>query len=62
MGSLTYGYYSKLTNYFDTIMSVAYEDVPLRQFIGEHDVLKELTDIRTDMQNCYYLRLLAREV
>ena len=62
MGSLTYGYYSKLTNYFDTIMSVAYEDIPLRQFIGEHDVLSELTDIRTDMQNCYFLRLVAREV
>ena len=62
MGSLTYGYYSKLTNYFDTIMSVAYEDIPLRQFIGEHDVLDELTDIRTDVQNCYYLRLFARDV
>lgn len=61
-GSLTYGYYSKLTNYFDTLVDVSFIDTPLQQFIGEHNILEELEDIRTEVQNIYYMHFIIRDL
>lgn len=46
VGSMTYGYYSTQSNIFSKISNVVVDEVPLRQFIGEHDIIKELTYIQ----------------
>lgn len=44
-GSMTYGYYSVQSNTFDKIVNIEVTEVPVRQFIGEHDVIQELTNV-----------------
>lgn len=41
-GNMTYSYYSIQSNVFDKISNVVVSEVPGQQFIGEHDVLKEI--------------------
>lgn len=41
-GSMTYSYYSIQSNIFDKISNVTVSEVPVRQFIGHHDVIKEI--------------------
>lgn len=42
-GSMVYSYYATQSNEFNKIVDVAVEEVPLQQFIGEHDIIKEIT-------------------
>lgn len=51
IGSMTYGYYSTQTNIFSKINNVIVNEVPMRQFIGEHDIIKELTYIQDNYNN-----------
>jgi hypothetical protein len=39
---MTYSYYSIQSNIFDKISNVTVSEVPVRQFIGHHDVIKEI--------------------
>lgn len=43
VGSMVYGYYSTQENEFNKIIDVVVDEIPLQQFIGEHDVIKEIT-------------------
>lgn len=61
-GTLSYAYYSKLLNQFDLISSVIAEEVPLHQFIGAHDIMSEVNDIKNEIQAFYYLHFYKREV
>lgn len=47
-GALTYGYYFTKTNTFEKIHNVMVQDITARQFIGEHDILKEIEQIELD--------------
>lgn len=51
IGSMTYGYYSTQTNVFSKISNVVVDEVPLRQFIGEHDIITELTCVQDNQGN-----------
>lgn len=51
VGSMTYGYYSTQMNIFSKITNVVVSEVPMQQFIGEHDIIKELTYIQDDSGN-----------
>lgn len=41
-GSMTYSYYSILQNKFNKIDNVMVHEVPTQQFIGAHDIIKEI--------------------
>lgn len=41
-GQATYSYYSVQSNTFDKVDNITISEVPTRQFIGEHDVIKEI--------------------
>jgi len=41
-GSMTYGFYSLQSNIFDKIANVEITEVPVQQFIGEHDIIQEI--------------------
>ena len=45
-GNVVYSYYSIQSNVFDKIDNVSINEVPVRQFIGEHDILKEIEYIK----------------
>ena len=47
-GSMTYSYYSIAQNLFNKIDNVNIIEVPTRQFIGEHNVLQEIQEIKVD--------------
>lgn len=61
-GSLTYAYYSKIQNRFDSITGIEAFDTPLRQFIGEHNILEEIQNVKREVQNIYWLHAALREV
>lgn len=61
-GSLTYGYYSKTQNRFDAISNIVLVDVPGHQFIGEHDILEEILNPSSVIQEFYWLRAVIREI
>lgn len=61
-GQLTYAYYSNVLNNFSLIDNVKYYDVPARQFIGEHDILKEITNIKESILKVYQLHARRRDV
>lgn len=60
-GTLTYAYYSRVQNRFDSITNITIDDVAMQQFIGRHDVLHEIEDIRVQIQGIYWLRAILRE-
>ena len=62
LGTLTYAYYSKLLNQFDLISSVIAEEVPLHQFIGAHNIMAEVDDVKNEIQAFYYLHFYKREI
>lgn len=62
LGTLTYAYYSKLLNQFDLISSVIAEEIPLHQFIGEHNIIAEVNDVKNEIQAFYYLHFRKREI
>lgn len=47
-GSMTYSYYSIAQNLFNKIDNVNIIEVPTRQFIGEHNILQEIQEIKID--------------
>lgn len=47
-GSMTYGFYSLQSNIFDKIANVEITEVPVQQFIGEHDIIKEIEYVYDD--------------
>lgn len=61
-GTLTYAYYSKVQNRFNTISNVEIEDIPLQQFIGAHDVFEEIEDIKTEIQGFYWIHAALRDI
>lgn len=50
-GSMTYSYYLAQNDTFDKIANVLVREVPARQFIGEHDIIKEITCVRDEEGN-----------
>lgn len=61
-GILTYAYYNKAASRFDVVENVHSEDIPLQQFIGYHDVLSEIQDIKTEVRNIFYIRSFLRDI
>lgn len=62
-GSLIYSYESNISNIFDTIEDVHIYDYPLVQFLGNHDIIKEIEDgIKTEVLDFTYLRFNKRAV
>lgn len=61
-GTLTYAYYSQEKNRFSSIEDIQIQDIPLMQFIGEHDVLTEVQDVKTQIQGLYWLHATKREL
>lgn len=47
-GSITYSYYGQQKNDFNKISNVTTEEIPARQFIGEHDIIKEIACVKDD--------------
>ena len=47
-GSMTYSYYSVQSNVFDKIANVTVSEVPVRQFIGDYDIIKEIEYVKDD--------------
>lgn len=50
-GSMTYSYLYNQPNAFNDIDEVSLIEVPCRQFIGEHDILKEILYVKDDDGN-----------
>lgn len=61
-GSLIYSYESNLSNVFDTIADVTINDYPLIQFMGEHNIIKEIENTITQVLDFTYLRFNKRAV
>ena len=61
-GSLTYSYYSKAQNRFDSITHINIIDAPLEQFIGQYDIIDEIEDIKTEIQEFYWIHCMLRDV
>ena len=62
-GSLTYSYESNSSNVFDTVEDVVIHDHPLTQFVGEHDIMKEVEDgIKFFLVSFSYLNFNKRAV
>ena len=68
-GSITYNYLIKRTNTFEHIKNVSYNNSTMRQFIGEHDILKEiqyvtdeLKDYKKELLEFCYLKATKRPV
>lgn len=61
-GTLTYAYYGQEKNRFSSIENIQIQDIPLMQFIGEHDILNEIQDIKTQIQGLYQIHGIKREV
>lgn len=61
-GTLTYAYYSRVQNRFDSVTDFAITDVPLLQFIGEHNIFDEIEDVKVEIQSFYRLRCILREI
>lgn len=60
-GSLVYSYQTNISNVFDTIEDVTIEDIPLRQFIGDVNVINEINDVRTTLLDFTYLHFQKRD-
>lgn len=52
-GQVLYSYYDKPKNSFDKIESIEVVEVPTRQFIGEHDILEEITCVYNSATNTW---------
>ena len=61
-GTLTYAYYSKVQNRFDSISNIKISDEPLVQYIGEHDIINEIEDVKTEIQGFYWIHCMLRDV
>lgn len=61
-GSLTYAYYSKIQNVFDSISNVAIVDEPLEQYIGYHNIIKEIEDVKVKIQDFYWIHCSLRDI
>lgn len=44
-GNLVYSYYTVAENKFDKISDITVTEIPTQQFIGEHDIIKEITHV-----------------
>lgn len=50
-GSMTYSFYSIQSNLFDKIDNVQVSEVPVQQFIGEHNILREIEYVYDTKRN-----------
>lgn len=55
VGSMVYSYYATQLNEFNKISNAIVEEVPLQQFIGEHDIIKEILYVY-DQENKQWVR------
>lgn len=61
-GTLTYAYYDLEKTGFNFIEGVQIKNVPLKQFIGEYDILDEIQDIKKRSYGFYWFRVKKRPV
>lgn len=60
---VTFSYYDASTNVFNEIMSIEFEDTPIKQYIGDHDnIVPGLSDIKRTLLTFYYLHFLKRDI
>lgn len=50
-GSITYSYYAIQENNFNKVSNVTIQEVAVQQFIGEHDIIQEITCVKDDEDN-----------
>lgn len=61
-GTLTYGYYSKeFKDSFDSVNNIATSSIPCQQFIGEHNILSEIQNVRDKVQAINSLKVYLRD-
>ena len=62
-GLVTYSYYGKNINIFDRYRNIYMRDIPVKQFIGDHDDIgKYLKDIKHEVIKYYQLNFMKRPV
>lgn len=68
-GLLTYSYYEMQGNSFSEVMNVSYDNPSYKQFIGEHNILKEILQIddhninlKKELTEWYYIRAEKRPI
>ena len=61
-GQIVYSYRSNVSNVFDMIKNIEIEDVPIRQFVGETDIFKEVNNVKTDLIQFNFLHFQKRNV
>lgn len=61
-GEITYSYQSSASNVFDSIQNINIDDTPIRQFMGETDIIKTITNIKTDLVDFNFLHFQKRNV
>ena len=61
-GNITYSYYTTVSNVFDMIQDVENIDIPLKQFIGEHSIIKEIEDIKTTLLKVHSIKAQKRNI
>lgn len=52
-GQATYSFYSIQQNIFDKVDNISITEVPIRQFIGEHDIIKEIEYVYDSTNNIW---------
>lgn len=60
--TIIYGYEDTQSHKFGNVSSITNEDVAARQFIGKHNVVDEIENIKTTILDFYYLHFLKRDV
>ena len=59
---ITYSYLFKQTNQFSSIKNIKYGDPSFKQFIGEHDIIKELNNVKQELTQIYSISVSKRPV
>lgn len=62
-GTLTYAYYSRIQNRFDSITDVIIQDCPLEQYIGKQEnIIEAIENVKTKIYNFNYIHCSLRDI
>lgn len=61
-GQISYSFKSKATNVFDFISDITIEDIPIKQFMGGKDILKEINNVKTNLSRFNFMHFQKRNV
>ena len=61
-GTMTYSYYTTVSNIFDKIYNIENEDIPDHQFIGKHNILNEIENVNTTFIKLHSIKARKRNI